>query len=170
MEVCSSTEMGAPGAWTLSAKRLSASAPHHPGDPTERRLAEALLAAVLEESFTLDRVRRDRVDTRSDVFTNSFSNMSHPPRRNAVQGRSIAFSPLGYHEISIPGLHGSGRHDEQTPVPAGNADVAVTSLEKRLSELEQLADAQSRELRIQFERIAQLQAEWDIVRLRSSKS
>jgi hypothetical protein len=62
MEVCSSTEMGAPGAWTLSAKRLSASAPHDPGDPTERRLAEALLAAVLEESFTLDRVRRDRVE------------------------------------------------------------------------------------------------------------
>jgi Na+/alanine symporter len=35
---------------------------HDPGDPTERRLAEALLAAVLEESFTLDRVRRDRVE------------------------------------------------------------------------------------------------------------
>jgi len=62
MEVCSSTEMGAPGAWTLSPKRLSASAPHDPGDPTERRLAEALLAALLEESFTLDRVRRDRVE------------------------------------------------------------------------------------------------------------
>jgi hypothetical protein len=45
-----------------------------------------------------------------------------------------------------------------------------TSLEKRIRELEQLADAQSRELRIQFERIAQLQAEWDIVRIRSSKS
>ena len=35
---------------------------HDPGDPTERHLAEALLAAVLEESFTLDRVRRDRVE------------------------------------------------------------------------------------------------------------
>src|SRR5712692_841769 len=35
---------------------------HDPGDPTERRLAEALLAAVLEESFTLDRVRRDLVE------------------------------------------------------------------------------------------------------------
>jgi hypothetical protein len=54
--------------------------------------------------------------------------------------------------------------------PPGNVDVAVTSLEKRLSELEQLAAAQSRELRIQFERIAQLQAEWDIVQIRSSKS
>ncbi len=35
---------------------------HDPGDPTERHLAEALLAAVREESFTLDRVRRDRVE------------------------------------------------------------------------------------------------------------
>jgi hypothetical protein len=51
----------------------------------------------------------------------------------------------------------------------GDAEVAVRSLERRISELEQLANSQSRELRIQFERIAQLQAEWDIVRLRSSK-
>src|SRR5260221_12536115 len=35
---------------------------HDPGDPTERHLAEALLAAVVEESFTLDRVRRDRME------------------------------------------------------------------------------------------------------------
>jgi hypothetical protein len=54
--------------------------------------------------------------------------------------------------------------------PPGDADVAVTALEKRLSELEQLAIAQSRELRIQFERIAQLQAEWDIMRIRSSNT
>jgi hypothetical protein len=54
--------------------------------------------------------------------------------------------------------------------PPGDVDVAVASLEKRLSELEQLADAQSHELRIQFERIAQLQAEWDVVRIRSGKS
>ena len=54
--------------------------------------------------------------------------------------------------------------------PPGDVDVAVTSREKRQSELEQLADAQSRELRIQFERIAQLQAEWDVVRIRSGKS
>jgi len=54
--------------------------------------------------------------------------------------------------------------------PPGDVDVTVTALEKRLGELEQLAKAQSRELRIQFERIAQLQAEWDIVRIRSSKS
>ena len=52
----------------------------------------------------------------------------------------------------------------------GNVDLAVTSLERRLSELEQLAAAQSRELWIQFERIAQLQADWDIVQIRSSKS
>jgi hypothetical protein len=65
---------------------------------------------------------------------------------------------------------GRGAMTNRLRYPPGNADVAVTSLEKRLSELEQLADAQSRELRIQFERIAQLQAEWDILRLRSSKS
>jgi hypothetical protein len=53
--------------------------------------------------------------------------------------------------------------------PPGDIDVAVTSLEKRLSEHGQLADAQSHELRIQFERIAQLQAEWDVVRIRSGK-
>jgi hypothetical protein len=52
---------------------------HDPGDPTERRLAEALLAAVLEESFTLDRYGAIAWNTRSDVFTNSFSNMSPPP-------------------------------------------------------------------------------------------
>jgi hypothetical protein len=50
------------------------------------------------------------------------------------------------------------------------AEVAVTSLERRITELEQFANAQSRELRIQFERIAQLQAEWDILRIRSGKS
>jgi hypothetical protein len=54
--------------------------------------------------------------------------------------------------------------------PPGDANVVVTSLEKRIRELEQRADTQTRELRIQFERIAQLQAEWDIVRIRSSKS
>src|SRR5882672_3108050 len=49
---------------------------HDPGDPTERHLAEALLAAMLEESFTLDRVRRDRVE--HDVRA---SRGSHSPRR-----------------------------------------------------------------------------------------
>jgi hypothetical protein len=34
----------------------------------------------------------------------------------------------------------------------GEVDVAVTSVAKRLNEREQVADAQSRELRIQFER------------------
>jgi hypothetical protein len=46
----------------------------------------------------------------------------------------------------------------------------VTTLERRISELEQLTDSQSRELRIQFERIAQMQAEWDILRHRLSRS
>ena len=40
--------------------------------------------------------------------------------------------------------------------------TAVTALERRLSELENLATSQDRELRIQFERIAQLQAEWAV--------
>ena len=48
--------------------------------------------------------------------------------------------------------------------------TAAPALERRLAELEQLANAQGRELRIQFERIAQLQAEWDILRIRSTKS
>ena len=48
--------------------------------------------------------------------------------------------------------------------------AVVMSLEQRIRELEQLANSQSRELRIQFERIAQLQAEWDILRIRSVKS
>ena len=38
---------------------------HDPGDPMERRLPEALLTAVLRESFTLDRVRRDRAEHES---------------------------------------------------------------------------------------------------------
>ena len=48
--------------------------------------------------------------------------------------------------------------------------TAVTTLERRIAELEQLADSQSRELRIQFERIAQMQAEWDVLRIRLGKS
>ena len=48
--------------------------------------------------------------------------------------------------------------------------TAVTPLERRIAELEQLADSQSRELRIQFERIAQMQAEWDVLRIRLTRS
>jgi hypothetical protein len=51
-----------------------------------------------------------------------------------------------------------------------NGRTAAAALERRIRELEQLATAQSRELRIQLERIAQLQAEWDILRSRLSKS
>ena len=51
-----------------------------------------------------------------------------------------------------------------------NGGTAVTALQRRISDLEQLASSQSRELRIQFERIAQLQAEWDILRIRFIKS
>jgi hypothetical protein len=42
-----------------------------------------------------------------------------------------------------------------------NGRAAVTALERRLSELEELATSQDRELRIRFERIVQLQAECD---------
>jgi hypothetical protein len=51
-----------------------------------------------------------------------------------------------------------------------DAGTAVTALERRISKLEQLASSQSRELRLQFDRIAQLQAEWDILRIRFIKS
>jgi hypothetical protein len=63
-----------------------------------------------------------------------------------------------------------GRGAKTKSLQHAPAEVAVTSLERRIAELEQLANAQSRELRIQFERIAQLQAEWDILRIRSTKS
>jgi hypothetical protein len=48
--------------------------------------------------------------------------------------------------------------------------TAATALERRIAELEHLTDSQSRELRIQFERIAQMQAEWDVLRIRLIKS
>ena len=50
-----------------------------------------------------------------------------------------------------------------------DAGTTVMALERRISELEQLTNSQSRELRIQFERIAQLQAEWDTLRIRFAK-
>jgi len=50
------------------------------------------------------------------------------------------------------------------------AKRAVTALERRIAELEQLTNSQSRELRIQFERIAQMQAQWDILSVRFIKS
>jgi hypothetical protein len=56
------------------------------------------------------------------------------------------------------------RHSRKTSL------TGVTSLERRISELEQLASLQSRELKIQFERIAQMQAEWDIIRIRMNGS
>ena len=54
--------------------------------------------------------------------------------------------------------------------PRDKTGIAVTALERRISELEHLATSQDHELRIQFERIAQLQAEWDILRIRFIKS
>lgn len=48
--------------------------------------------------------------------------------------------------------------------------TALSALESRVSELEQLTTSQGRELRIQFERIAQLRADCDILRMRFSKT
>lgn len=45
--------------------------------------------------------------------------------------------------------------------------TSLTTLERRVCELERLAEDQARELRIQFERIAQLQAAHDILRSRA---
>ena len=60
------------------------------------------------------------------------------------------------------------------PVSRSTARSAGTAtlrtLERRVAELENLATSQSRELQIQFERIAQLQAECDILRIRFIKA
>ena len=45
-----------------------------------------------------------------------------------------------------------------------------TALEQRMAEPGQLPDSQRRELRIQFERVAQMEAEWDVLRIRLIKS
>lgn len=51
-----------------------------------------------------------------------------------------------------------------------SADTAtIKTLERRVAELEHLTTSQSRELQIQFERIAQLQADCDILRIRFIK-
>ena len=59
-------------------------------------------------------------------------------------------------------------HSLRNPREAGG--TAAKTLERRIAELEQFADSQSRELRVQFERIAQMQAEWDVLRIRFIKS
>ena len=64
------------------------------------------------------------------------------------------------------GKHESAHHVESAASPRESGRAAVTALERRLSDLEELATSQDRELRIRFERIAQLQAEWDILRIR----
>jgi len=66
------------------------------------------------------------------------------------------------------------RTDKQAQQPsrstARSADAAILrTLERRIAELESLAASQSRELKVQFERIAQLQADCDILRVRSIK-
>ena len=51
-----------------------------------------------------------------------------------------------------------------------NGGTGVASVEHRISELEQLASSQNGERRIQFERIGQMQADWDMLRPRLIKS
>jgi hypothetical protein len=52
-----------------------------------------------------------------------------------------------------------------------SADTAtIRTLERRVAELESLTTSQSRDLQIQFERIAQLQADCDILRIRFIKA
>ncbi len=66
-------------------------------------------------------------------------------------------------------MSATGRSTSRLGPPESILSVA-TAFERRIGELEQLASVQSRELKIQFERIAQLQAEWDILRHRVVKS
>jgi hypothetical protein len=66
------------------------------------------------------------------------------------------------------------RTDKQVPQvsrsTSRSADTAILrTLERRIAELESLAASQSRELKVQFERIAQLQADCDILRVRFIK-
>jgi hypothetical protein len=68
------------------------------------------------------------------------------------------------------GKHASARHVRSAAPPREHGGTADPALERRISELKQLATLQGRELKIQFERIAQLQAEWDILRIRFIKS
>lgn len=64
----------------------------------------------------------------------------------------------------------SSSSDQEPPLRGSVTDgMADRTLEKRIRQLEELTTSQSRELRIQFERIAQLQAELDILRIRSSR-
>jgi hypothetical protein len=65
-------------------------------------------------------------------------------------------------------------HPRATSDPPRNSrektETSVTALERRICALEQLAASQGHELRIRFERIARLQAGWDILRIRFIKS
>jgi hypothetical protein len=47
--------------------------------------------------------------------------------------------------------------------------AALSALERRMDGLEHIASSQAHELKIQFERIAQLQAECDVLRIRFNK-
>ena len=54
--------------------------------------------------------------------------------------------------------------------PRSADTVTLQTLERRIAELENLTTSQGRELQIQFERIAQLQADCDILRIRFIKT
>jgi hypothetical protein len=71
-------------------------------------------------------------------------------------------------------LRESGRIGLQPPEKArrprrASVGVMLSALERRIDELEHIASSQAHELKIQFERIAQLQAECDVLRIRFNK-
>jgi hypothetical protein len=71
-------------------------------------------------------------------------------------------------------LRESGRIGLQPPEKArrprrASVGVMLSTLERRIDELEHIASSQAHELKIQFERIAQLQAECDVLRIRFNK-
>ena len=77
--------------------------------------------------------------------------------------------PPGVWNCSRP--TGAGEHVQpiSRSKPRSADSATVRTLERRVEELENLATSNSRELRIQFERIAQLQADCDILRIRFIK-
>ena len=71
-----------------------------------------------------------------------------------------------------PRLNQAGKHLQQVSrsKPRSIDTGGLRTLERRIEDLERLAASQSRELQIQFERIAQLQAECDVLRVRFIKT
>ena len=73
---------------------------------------------------------------------------------------------------SSPRSSGAGKQVQPTSrsKPRSADTATIRTLERRVAELESLTMSQSRDLQIQFERIAQLQADCDILRIRFIKA